>query len=259
MFLTWFILAALSVAFVAFDIRSTPAHSVIKWAFVILTVFMGPLGAFLYVLGCREPLTGTHEEYVAARWRQTLGSTMHCAAGDGIGIIAGAALASHLHLEGWQDIALEYGLGFGFGWTFFQAFAMRGMAGGSYLRSLAKTFLPEFLSMNMLMAGMVAVAAGLKLLVAGGDEPLAPGFWFVMSMALIAGFALAYPMNWWLVAKDLKHGMVTVREGHAVHPTRREPRAHDHALRTSPAALWAASVLSLAVLAAGVVVSASLA
>jgi hypothetical protein len=36
-------------------------------------------------------------------------------------------------------------------------------------------------------------------------------FWFVMSMALIVGFIVAYPMNWWLVANHLKHGMMTVR------------------------------------------------
>ena len=54
----------------------------------------GIIGAFLYVLGCREPLPGLHERYVAARWRQTLGSTMHCVAGDGVGILAGAAPAS---------------------------------------------------------------------------------------------------------------------------------------------------------------------
>ena len=34
--------------------------------------------------------------------------------------------------------------------------------------------------------------------------------WFVMSMALLAGFIVAYPMNWWLVANHLKHGMMTV-------------------------------------------------
>ena len=53
----------------------------LKWAFIILTLFTGPIGAFFYVLGCREPLAGTHEQYVATRWRQVLGSTMHCAAG----------------------------------------------------------------------------------------------------------------------------------------------------------------------------------
>jgi hypothetical protein len=69
------------------------------------------------VLGCREPLKGTHEEYVSAKWRQVLGSTMHCAAGDGLGIIAGAAVAARFELSWWADLGLEYALGFGFGWA----------------------------------------------------------------------------------------------------------------------------------------------
>jgi hypothetical protein len=32
-----------------------------------------------------------------------------------------------------------------------------------------------------------------------------------MSMGLLVGFIVAYPMNWWLVANHLKHGMMTVR------------------------------------------------
>jgi len=31
-----------------------------------------------------------------------------------------------------------------------------------------------------------------------------------MSMALLAGSIVAYPMNWWLVRYHLKHGMMTV-------------------------------------------------
>lgn len=209
--LVWFVLTGLSVAFVGVDIRRTPAHPVIKWAFIILALFTGPFAAFFYVLGCREPLKGTHEAYVAARWRQVLGSTMHCAAGDGLGIIAGAAVGAHWHLSAWADLSLEYALGFGFGWAIFQAFAMRDMAGGSYLRSLKRTFLPEFLSMNLLMAGMVLTMRLLMPHIDGSTNPLAGGFWFVMSMALILGFIVAYPINWWLVAHGLKHGMITVR------------------------------------------------
>jgi type IV secretory pathway VirB2 component (pilin) len=78
--LMWFVLTGLSLLFVSVDIARTPAHPVLKWAFVILTVFTGPFAAFFYVLGCREPLKGTHATYVATRWRQVLGSTMHCAA-----------------------------------------------------------------------------------------------------------------------------------------------------------------------------------
>jgi hypothetical protein len=63
-----------SVAFVALDIRSTPEHPV-KSAFVLFTAYSGPFGAFLYVLGCREPLPSLREQYVSARWRQALGAT----------------------------------------------------------------------------------------------------------------------------------------------------------------------------------------
>src|ERR1700689_5743690 len=209
--LTWFVLTALSAVFVAIDIRSTPESPVPKSGFVIVTLFTGPIGAMLYVLGCREPLAGTHEQYVAAQWRQTLGSTMHCVAGDGVGIVAGAVLAPVFGLTGLSEIALEYALGFAFGWMVFQALFMREMAGGSYRRSLASTFIPELLSMNLLMTGMVLTMMALKMLLGRGAGPTTAAFWFVMSMALLVGFMVAYPMNWWLVRYHLKHGMMTVR------------------------------------------------
>src|SRR5690349_14112071 len=103
--LMWFILTGLALLFVIADIRNTPESGVLKWAFVLVTAFTGPIGAFLYVLGCREPLPGLHEEYVKARWRQVLGSTMHCVAGDGIGILAGAVIGGLLILSPRTDLA----------------------------------------------------------------------------------------------------------------------------------------------------------
>jgi hypothetical protein len=223
--LLWFVLTAAAIVFVAIDIRATPESPVLKWGFVLLTAYTGPIGAFLYVLGCREPLPGLHERYVAVRWRQVLGSTMHCVAGDGVGILAGAALASFLTLPHLAGVAVEYLLGFGFGWTVFQALFMRDMAGGSYPRALLDTFIPEFLSMNFLMAGMVPVAALGRTLAGGHLDPIAPAFWFVMSMALLAGFVLAYPVNGWLVARGLKHGMMTVRRPAPAGAPAREPHA----------------------------------
>ena len=40
------------------------------------------------------------------------------------------------------------------------------------------------------------------------NDPGTGRFWFVMSMALPVGFIIAYPINWWLVADHLKHGMI---------------------------------------------------
>ncbi len=221
--LLWFLLTALSVAFVAVDIRATPENPVVKWGFVLVTLYSGPFGAFLYVLGCREPLPGLHERYVAVRWRQVLGSTIHCVAGDGVGILAGALIGAAIAVGQIGELALEYVLGFAFGWAIFQSLFMREMAGGSYLRSLRSTFLPELLSMNCLMGGMIPVMSLAFAHAPAAHEPTAPLFWFRMSLALMAGLVAAYPMNWWLVANQLKHGMMTVR------PVGKAAPPHDHA------------------------------
>ena len=250
--LLWWVLTVPSLAFVSLDIwRTTPESAVLKWAFVILTAFTGPVGAFFYVLACREPLAGTHEQYVAATWRQVFGSTMHCVAGDGIGIIVGAAIAAALKLSFWPDFLLEYALGFGFGWAFFQAFAMRDAAGGSYLKSLKSTFLPELLSMNLLMSGMLMTRFAARH-IQGADDPASPQFWFIISMALLVGFACAYPINWWLVTHHMKHGMLTVRkEPAAAHTGHGAHGGHGVSGSQPPiAAKVAMTALSLAVLAA---------
>ena len=65
--------------------------------------------------------------------------------------------------------------------------------------------------MNLLMAGMVPTVMALKSRIPSAADPTTPRFWFVMSMGLLVGFIFAYPMNWWLVAHHLKHGMMTVR------------------------------------------------
>ncbi len=209
--LLWFIFVGLSLLFVVIDIWSTPESPVLKWGFILITAYTGPFGAFLYVLGCREPLPGMHKAYTAVRWRQVFGSTMHCVAGDGVGILAGAVIESYLALSQPMGIALEYVLGFGFGWTIFQALFMRSVFGGSYRKSLRKTFLAEFFSMNILMAAMLPVVAFGRLAIGTILVPRMPEFWFVMSMALLVGFVAAFPMNWWLVARGLKHGMMTVQ------------------------------------------------
>jgi hypothetical protein len=190
---------------------------------------------------------------------------MHCVAGDGVGIIAGALLSSAFGIAGLAEVVLEYVLGFGFGWTIFQALFMRDMSGGSYRRALADTFMAELLSMNFLMAGMVPTVMTLRRHIPSAVDPLNPSFWFVMSMGLLVGFIVAYPMNWWLVAHHLKHGMMTVRPAAAV------AAADDHAAmagmaHAAPSMVmdrghvpWppvpVMTVLSFVVLAAGVVLA----
>jgi hypothetical protein len=85
------------------------------------------------------------------------------------------------------------------------------------------------------MAGMVPTAMILKMRVPSANDPATPAFWFVMSMALLVGFIIAYPMNWWLVANHLKHGMMTVRSASAAAGADDGHLGMDRAATTDPA------------------------
>lgn len=210
----WFVLAALSSAYVAHDqFNNNPEPTVMKWGFILVTLYMGPFGLLLYVLTDKEPRPGEHERFIAPLWKQGVGSTIHCVAGDATGIILAAAVTALLGLPMWLDLIIEYAAGFAFGLFLFQSLFMKSMMGGSYLDNVRKTFLPELISMNAMMAGMAPV---MSLLMMGRDmramEPMEFLFWGVMSLGVMAGFTLTYPFNVWMVAVNLKHGLMTERK-----------------------------------------------
>jgi FtsP/CotA-like multicopper oxidase with cupredoxin domain len=60
-------------------------------------------------------------------------------------------------------------------------------------------------------------------------QPWQPLFWFVMSLGVIAGFIVAYAPNFWLVQKQLKHGLMTDRATAAAKPQRTRTKGSGHA------------------------------
>ncbi|MFN2570778.1 MAG: DUF4396 domain-containing protein [Gemmatimonadales bacterium] len=221
----WLAIALLSAAYVAYDqFRNNPEAPVMKWGFVLVTLYMGPVGLLLYVMADKEPAPGTHERFVRPLWKQGVGSTVHCVAGDATGIILAAAVTALIGLPMWVDVLVEYLVGFLFGLFIFQSLFMRKTMGGTYAENVRRSFLPELLSMNCMMAGMAPVMV--RLMMSRDMRAMWPGeplFWFVMSLGIVAGFAIAYPINVWLVAQGMKHGLMTVR---APQPT--SPHGHEH-------------------------------
>src|SRR6266576_5776232 len=148
----WFVLATASTAYVAWDqYRNNPEPTVMKWGFILVTLYMGPFGLLLYVLADKEPRPGTHEQFTAPLWKQGVGSTIHCVAGDATGIILAAAITAALGLPMRIDLIVEYATGFAFGLFIFQSLFMKSMMGGSYSQNVRKTFVPELISMNFMM------------------------------------------------------------------------------------------------------------
>jgi hypothetical protein len=211
--LGWFTLAFASTLYVGIDqYRNNPEPAVMKWGFILVTLYTGPLGLLLYVLADKEPRPGEHEEFVKPLWKQGVGSTIHCVAGDATGIILAAVITASLGLPMWLDLIVEYIAGFAFGLFIFQSLFMQSMMGGGYWENVRKSFLPEFISMNFMMAAMAPV---MSFLMMGRDmramEPTELVFWGVMSLGVMAGYTLAYPWNIWMVAEGLKHGLMTIR------------------------------------------------
>lgn len=208
----WFSLTALSVAYVAYDlITNTPEMKVMKWGWVMVTLYTGIFGLIVYILSCREPSAGTHEKFVAPLWKQTVGSTIHCMAGDATGVIVVAFITTLLNLQMGIDSILEYIAGFAFGLLIFQSLFMKDMLGGSYAEAVRKTWYPEWMSMNFVMAGMIPVMIILMTKDMRNMEVGSLRFWGIMSLASLVGGLLALPVNWWMVKNKLKHGMGTER------------------------------------------------
>ncbi|OJU20373.1 MAG: copper oxidase [Sphingomonas sp. 66-10] len=270
----WFVLTALSVAYVAWDaFTRNPELKVMKWGWLLVTLYGGPIMAAAYVLSCQEPANERHEDFVRPLWKQAFGSAIHCMAGDATGVIAAAAITTALGLPMWQDVVAEYAFGFAFGLLIFQALFMRDMAGGSYRGALRMSFIPEWLSMNAVMAGMIPTMVVLMSRDMAAMHASSLRFWGVMSLATLVGFAVAYPINLWLVGVRLKHGMGTVRVlGHGGHEVAADRRSvtempgmeHDamqgmsgmaSGSRATPPQIAAMAMLTLVMLGAGVVVA----
>ena len=184
---------------------------VMKWGWILVALYTGPVAAIIYWFSCREPAPGSHEKFIAPLWKQAVGSLIHCMAGDATGVIVAAAITATLGLPMGIDAIVEYVVGFGFGLFIFQALFMKNVMGVSYGQALKSTALPEWLSMNVVMAGMIPTMIILMTRDMSAMEPSSPRFWGIMSLATLVGGVLAFPINWWMVKREIKHGMGTER------------------------------------------------
>lgn len=205
----WFILTFFSLVFVVWDqLTNTPSVRIMTWAWALTIIYTGPLGLFFYFLSCREPLANTHDAFIKAHWKQTLGSEIHCVAGDATAIIITAAILHYFDIPNGLEAIVEYVAAYIFGLFIFQALFMRSMFNG-YWQAVKKTIFPETISMNFVMAGMLPAVLVLKYLFPIASDPFTIYFWGVMSVATIIGFIFAYPINSWLIKKGIKHGMMS--------------------------------------------------
>ena len=187
--LLWFILTALSVIFVAIDIRVDagksgdemglhPVHRLfgsVRRLFLCAGLPRAAAGAARTSLG---PLAaGARLDHALRRRRRHRHSRRRSDRRRGlVSMVA--------------DFILEYVLGFTFRWTIFQAFSWTSL--GRLQQSLRGTFLPNFC--HELPDGRHDAGGGDRLRpTPEARDPTEPLFWFRLSLALMAGARSPFP------------------------------------------------------------------
>ncbi len=128
-------------------------------------------------------------------------ATWHCLMGCGLGEIAGVVIGTALGLPSLYTLILAVLLGFVFGFALGLRPLLR--AGFDFSRAIHQVFIAESLSIVVMEATEVLVQV-----VTPGVMEAGLGhwmFWLGMTLALTAGYAAAFPVNYVLVGKGIRH------------------------------------------------------
>ncbi|MRR16735.1 MAG: DUF4396 domain-containing protein [Deltaproteobacteria bacterium] len=150
----------------------------------------------------RHPLH-THPPPVHALrlWRLALSATLHCLLGCSIGEATGMFIGMALSISNMATIILAIGLGFIGGFALGIVPLLK--SGFSFGRAFKQVLIAETLSIVVMEGVEVIVAINIPgAMDARATDPL---FWGSMILGLIAGFAAAYPVNYILISKGIRH------------------------------------------------------
>lgn len=106
---------------------------------------------------------------------------------------------------------LDYIFAFLFG-VAFQYFTIKPMRGLSPGKGLVQAVKADTLSLTAWQVGMYGFMAVAHFLIftyvwPHPIKPSMPEFWFMMQIAMLAGFVTSYPVNWWLIRRGIKEKM----------------------------------------------------
>ena len=128
-------------------------------------------------------------------------ATLHCLTGCVIGEVAGLLIGVSFGLSVWSTILLATTLGYVSGMTLGLVPVMRNQ-NKTFVGALKLIWIGEVLSIGVMEIVMNAVDYAVGGMQAG--SVLSPTFWLAIAAAIPAGFLAAWPVNWWLLKRDLK-------------------------------------------------------
>lgn len=143
-----------------------------------------------------DAATGAHSQL-----RLATSATAHCLLGCGIGEVIGVIIGVALSLSNVRTLVLAVILGFIFGFVFGLIPLLR--AQFSFARAMKQVLVAEGLSIVVMETAEVLVEVYTPgVMAAGLADPI---FWVGMAFALTAGFVAAFPVNYILVGRGIRH------------------------------------------------------
>ena len=144
---------------------------------------------------------GNHALDKASQLGLAHSATLHCLLGCGIGEVVGVIIGTALEFSNITTLILAVVLGFVFGFILGMWPLLR--AGFDFSRALRQVFIAESLSIVVMELTEVLVQVYTPGVM---DASLSSWiFWLGMGFALVAGYAAAFPVNYILVGKGIRH------------------------------------------------------
>jgi len=128
-------------------------------------------------------------------------ATLHCLVGCVIGEVMGLIIGVSLGIGIWNTILLATFLAYVFGFTLGLIPVIRRQK-KSFLEALKLIWIGEAISigvMEIVMNGVDYMVGGMQ-----SGRVFSPIFWYAIALAIPAGFLAAWPVNWWLLSRDMK-------------------------------------------------------
>lgn len=188
----------------------------------VTALYSGPLGLWAYFrmgrlsAGNRVREAKQHGQKMPGMtkpfWQKTAIGATHCGSGCTLGDITAewSLFFVPLTLFGKRIFAawgIDYILAFAFGIAF-QYFTIKPMKNLSPGKGLVAALKADTLSLSAWQIGMYGWMAVATFVIFGSEiEKTSPVFWFMMQIAMLAGFLTSFPVNWWLLRKGIKEPM----------------------------------------------------
>lgn len=218
-------LAAICSLTIAIDIlRGYRQHMwIMNVVWPVTALYAGPLGLWAYFaigrLSSHQAMQAAQKkgEQPAAKskpfWQSVGLAATHCGSGCTLGdlLAEGVVLSlvpltlfGHKIFAAWVvDFAFAFLIGIAF--QYFTIVPMKQLSPGKGLVAALKA---DTLSLTAWQVGMYGWMAIATFVLFGRElEKSDPVFWFMMQIAMLAGFLTSYPVNWWLVSVRIKEKM----------------------------------------------------